>query len=118
VVNFDLPNVAEDYVHRIGRTGRAGASGHSYSLVSADEADYLYGIERLIRTRLPQEVVEGFEPDENLPARKERGPRRDGAPGRRRGGGRASGSGQRQRSGAANGNGNGNGNGSRRRRRA
>jgi ATP-dependent RNA helicase RhlE len=49
VVNFDLPNVAEDYVHRIGRTGRAGATGRSYSLVSADEADYLHGIEKLIR---------------------------------------------------------------------
>ena len=69
VVNFDLPNVAEDYVHRIGRTGRAGASGHSYSLVSADEADHLYGIERLIRTRLPREVVAGFEPSEVLPER-------------------------------------------------
>ena len=57
VVNFDLPNVAEDYVHRIGRTGRAGASGHSYSLVSADELDYLRGIERLIRSTLPREIV-------------------------------------------------------------
>ena len=67
VVNFDLPNVAEDYVHRIGRTGRAGASGHSYSLVSADEADQLRGIERLIRSTLPREVIAGFEPEHALP---------------------------------------------------
>ncbi|TCO77570.1 DEAD/DEAH box helicase [Chromatocurvus halotolerans] len=68
VVNFDLPNIAEDYVHRIGRTGRAGASGHSYSLVSADEADYLYGIERLIRKTLPREEIDGYEPEHALPA--------------------------------------------------
>lgn len=68
VVNFDLPNIAEDYVHRIGRTGRAGASGHSYSLVSADEAEYLYGIERLIRKTLPREEIDGYEPEHALPA--------------------------------------------------
>jgi ATP-dependent RNA helicase RhlE len=67
VVNFDLPNVAEDYVHRIGRTGRAGSTGHSYSLVSADEADYLCGIERLIRRKLPREEIEGFEPEHAVP---------------------------------------------------
>jgi ATP-dependent RNA helicase RhlE len=67
VVNFDLPNVAEDYVHRIGRTGRAGATGHSFSLVSADEVDYLRGIERLIRRSLPREQIEGFEPASPLP---------------------------------------------------
>ncbi|MDO8861277.1 DEAD/DEAH box helicase [Haliea sp. E1-2-M8] len=67
VVNFDLPNVAEDYVHRIGRTGRAGASGHAYSLVSADEADYLAGIEKLIRKSLPREEIEGFEPEHAVP---------------------------------------------------
>ena len=62
VINYELPRVAEDYVHRIGRTGRAGAAGRAYSLVSADEADYLKGIERLIRQRIPREEVEGFEP--------------------------------------------------------
>lgn len=67
VVNFDLPNVAEDYVHRIGRTGRAGASGHAYSLVSADEADFLAGIEKLIRKTLPREEIEGFEPEHAVP---------------------------------------------------
>ncbi|MEZ5554948.1 DEAD/DEAH box helicase [Haliea sp.] len=67
VVNFDLPNVAEDYVHRIGRTGRAGAAGQAYSLVSADEADYLYDIERLICKTLPREEIEGFEPQHAVP---------------------------------------------------
>jgi ATP-dependent RNA helicase RhlE len=70
VVNFDMPNVAEDYVHRIGRTGRAGLAGSAHSLVSADEADHLYGIERLIRQELPQEEIDGFEPEHSLPARK------------------------------------------------
>ncbi|HNQ03086.1 MAG TPA: DEAD/DEAH box helicase [Thiobacillaceae bacterium] len=63
VVNYELPNVAEDYVHRIGRTGRAGAEGEAISLVCVDELDYLRGIERLIRRQLPREVVSGFEPD-------------------------------------------------------
>ncbi|NOS74376.1 MAG: DEAD/DEAH box helicase [Methyloglobulus sp.] len=66
VVNFDLPNVAEDYVHRIGRTGRAGANGHAVSLVSIDEKQLLTGIEKLIRQVLPREMVEGFEPDANI----------------------------------------------------
>ncbi|TAK90769.1 MAG: DEAD/DEAH box helicase [Burkholderiaceae bacterium] len=60
VVNFELPNVPEDYVHRIGRTGRAGASGEALSLVSPDEADYLRDIERLIKRTLPRETVTGF----------------------------------------------------------
>ena len=68
VVNFDLPNVPEDYVHRIGRTGRAGATGQAVSLVSADEAQLLFAIERLIRKALPREVVEGFAPTQPLPA--------------------------------------------------
>jgi ATP-dependent RNA helicase RhlE len=65
VVNFDLPNVAEDYVHRIGRTGRAGANGQAVSLVSIDERQLLSGIEKLIRQTLPREMVQGFEPDPN-----------------------------------------------------
>ncbi len=65
VVNYDLPNVPEDYVHRIGRTGRAGASGEAVSLVCVDEHDMLKGIEKLIKRTLPQEVVPGFEPDPN-----------------------------------------------------
>ncbi|MGB3623244.1 DEAD/DEAH box helicase [Ketobacter sp. MCCC 1A13808] len=62
VVNFELPNVPEDYVHRIGRTGRAGATGHAISLVCADEADLLFDIERLIKRNLDRKLVEGFEP--------------------------------------------------------
>ena len=63
VINFDLPNISEDYVHRIGRTGRAGASGEAISLVSADETSFLIAIEKLIGLKLPVEIVEGFEPD-------------------------------------------------------
>jgi ATP-dependent RNA helicase RhlE len=62
VVNFDLPNVSEDYVHRIGRTGRAGQTGCAISLVSADEVDLLSDIERLIQQLLPRKEVEGYEP--------------------------------------------------------
>jgi ATP-dependent RNA helicase RhlE len=62
VVNFELPNVAEDYVHRIGRTGRAGASGKAVSLVCSDEIDLLNDVEHLIQTHIPREVIEGFEP--------------------------------------------------------
>ena len=61
VVNFDMPNVPEDYVHRIGRTGRAGASGEAISLVSPDETAYLRDIERLIRRSIPRVVIPGFE---------------------------------------------------------
>ncbi|RLA05512.1 MAG: ATP-dependent helicase [Gammaproteobacteria bacterium] len=68
VVNFDLPNVPEDYVHRIGRTGRAGASGHAVSLVSADEVKQLSDIERLIQQLLTRKLVDGFEPVHDLPA--------------------------------------------------
>jgi ATP-dependent RNA helicase RhlE len=65
VINFELPNVAEDYVHRIGRTGRAGAEGEAISLVCVDEFEYLKGIERLIKRQFAKEVVPGFEPDLN-----------------------------------------------------
>jgi ATP-dependent RNA helicase RhlE len=62
VVNFELPNVPEDYVHRIGRTGRAGMTGQAVSLVSADEHKQLRDIERLLRQDLPSIVVPGYEP--------------------------------------------------------
>lgn len=65
VVNFEIPNVPEDYVHRIGRTGRAGASGLAVSLVSADETVFLKDIEKLIGFKIPKEIIEGFEPDPN-----------------------------------------------------
>ena len=67
VVNFDLPNVAEDYVHRIGRTGRAGATGQAVSLVCADEADQLGDIEQLIKQTLDRKEIAGFEPTHTVP---------------------------------------------------
>lgn len=68
VINFDLPHVPEDYVHRIGRTGRAGASGHAYSLVCMDDFKQLCEIERLIQLQIQREYLEGHEPVNNLPA--------------------------------------------------
>ena len=62
VVNFELPNVPEDYVHRIGRTGRAGTKGEAISLVCVDENGFLRDIERLIKNEIPKEIVPGFEP--------------------------------------------------------
>ena len=70
VINLDLPNVAEDYVHRIGRTGRAQQSGQALSLVSADEIDNLYAIERLIQKHIDREYESGFEPVHELPLSK------------------------------------------------
>jgi ATP-dependent RNA helicase RhlE len=61
VVNFELPHVPEDYVHRIGRTGRAGATGEAVSLVSGEEAGRLRDIERLIKRSIPKVVIPGFE---------------------------------------------------------
>ncbi|MDH5433492.1 MAG: DEAD/DEAH box helicase [Gammaproteobacteria bacterium] len=66
VVNFDLPQVAEDYVHRIGRTGRAGKTGQAISLVSADESKLLKDIERLTQQILERKLVDGFEPTHDL----------------------------------------------------
>jgi ATP-dependent RNA helicase RhlE len=62
VVNFELPNVPEDYVHRIGRTGRAGALGEAVSLVCVDEDIFLRDIEKLIKRSIPRETIPGFEP--------------------------------------------------------
>ncbi|PWK41054.1 DEAD/DEAH box helicase [Pseudomonas sp. OV226] len=67
VVNFDLPIVAEDYIHRIGRTGRAGATGQAISLVCADEVNLLSAIETLTRQTLPRQVEHDFEPEHRVP---------------------------------------------------
>ncbi|MEQ6917602.1 DEAD/DEAH box helicase [Halomonas aquatica] len=91
VVNFELPNVAEDYVHRIGRTGRAGSEGKAVSLVCVDEHGLLKGIERLIKRDLEKHIEPGFEPDPN--ARPE--PIENGR-GKRSGGGGRNGQGQRR----------------------
>ena len=90
VVNFDLPNVPEDYVHRIGRTGRAGATGEAVSLVCVDEKQLLRDIERLIKREIPQEVIAGFEPDPNAkpePIQQRRGQQPRGGNGGNGGGG-------------------------------
>ncbi len=65
VINFELPNIPEDYVHRIGRTGRAGASGEAISLFSPDETVFLRDIEKLVGLKLPKENIIGFEADPN-----------------------------------------------------
>jgi ATP-dependent RNA helicase RhlE len=68
VVNYELPNIAEDYVHRIGRTGRAGNEGEAMSLVCVDEYKLLKDIEKLIKREIPKDVIEGFEPDPSIKA--------------------------------------------------
>src|SRR5689334_18018292 len=124
VVNYELPNVPEDYVHRIGRTARAGESGHAVSLVSPDEGSLLKDIERMLKrvlpvTALPQfEIVAGPATPDRRPAEgRGGGGRRDGGGGRRDGGGRgrhhggggasSSGSGRRHGSGGSSSSGSG-----------
>ncbi|HSO07343.1 MAG TPA: DEAD/DEAH box helicase, partial [Pelomicrobium sp.] len=99
VINYELPNVPEDYVHRIGRTGRAGVSGEAISLVSPDEHAFLADIEKLIKRRIERVEVPGFEPGAPVPEGErsaeagDRGPRGEGdREGRRRRGGRRGGS--------------------------
>jgi len=87
VVNFDLPSVPEDYVHRIGRTARAGQAGHAVSLVCVDELKLLRDIERLLKHEIDREVIPGYEPD----------PRIKAEPLRRGHGQRPAGQGQRRR---------------------
>jgi ATP-dependent RNA helicase RhlE len=66
VVNFELPNVPEDYIHRIGRTGRAGNEGEAISLVCVDEHSLLLDIEKLLKVKLPKTIVPGYEPDPSI----------------------------------------------------
>jgi ATP-dependent RNA helicase RhlE len=68
VVNYELPNVAEDYVHRIGRTGRAGTEGEAISLVCVDEHKLLHDIERLIKRQIEEVAYPGYEPDPSIRA--------------------------------------------------
>ena len=68
VVNYELPNVSEDYIHRIGRTGRAGNEGEAVSLVCIDEHKLLRDIERLIKRDIPKLVIPGYEPDPSIAA--------------------------------------------------
>jgi len=68
VINFDLPMVAEDYVHRIGRTGRNGATGEALSLVSPDEAGLLRQIQRMLKADIAMEAVKGYEPSRPIRA--------------------------------------------------
>ena len=91
VVNYELPNIAEDYVHRIGRTGRAGKSGEAVSLVCVDEYGLLRDIERVIKRSLIKEVIAGFEPDPRIkpePILRQRAPMR-GQPSRSNGSGKS-----------------------------
>ncbi len=84
VINFELPNIPEDYVHRIGRTGRAGASGEAISLVDINEVEYLRDIEKLLGEKLSSEIIEDFEPtaklSENKPKQQQRGKSRKPRP--------------------------------------
>ena len=72
VINYHLPSVPEDYVHRIGRTGRAGFEGGALSLVSSDENKYLQGIEKLIQTKIPLKILEGFKAGSLLNQKKQK----------------------------------------------
>ncbi|MCW1874775.1 ATP-dependent RNA helicase RhlE [Erwinia sp. INIA-01] len=119
VVNYELPNVPEDYVHRIGRTGRAAAVGEALSLVCVDEHKLLRDIERVLKREIPRMAIDGYEPDPTIKAepivngRQQRGGAgggggrgRGGAPGQRSGGGGRSAGGNRSGNGSSNSSGN------------
>jgi len=97
VVNYELPNVAEDYVHRIGRTGRAGNEGEAMSLVCIDELKLLKDIERLIKFEIPKVTIDGYDPDPSIKAE----PIQNGRIGQQRGRGRRP-AGNKQHSGNQN----------------
>jgi ATP-dependent RNA helicase RhlE len=90
VVNFELPWNPQDYIHRIGRTGRAGATGQAISLVCIDETDLLRGVQRLLRRAIPWTVEDGFVPDRNVEPRPLRGGDATGRMAARGGGSRMS----------------------------
>jgi ATP-dependent RNA helicase RhlE len=85
VVNYELPQVPEDYIHRIGRTGRAGAEGEALSLVCVDEHKLLKDIEKLLRKELPKDIIAGYTPDPSIPAEPIQTGRQSGGGGRGRG---------------------------------
>ena len=87
VVNYELPNVPEDYVHRIGRTGRAAATGEALSLVCVDEHKLLRDIEKLLKKEIPRIATPGYEPDPSIKAE----PIQNGRQQRGGGGGRGQG---------------------------
>jgi ATP-dependent RNA helicase RhlE len=91
VVNYELPHVPEDYVHRIGRTARAGQEGHAVSLVCVDELKLLQDIESLLKVDIEKEIIPGYEPDPRIkaePLQKGRPQRSGGARKKSAGGGR------------------------------
>ncbi|SRR6056297_429249 len=96
VVNFEIPNVPEDYVHRIGRTGRAGREGVAVSLVCGAEHGLFEDIRKLVKVPIPTEVIDGYEPTEPLS--------RDAGKTNQRGGGQKRGGGGQRRSASGNGN--------------
>ncbi len=96
VINFELPNVPEDYVHRIGRTGRAGAKGEAISLVCSEETEYQKEIEKILKQKLKTEIIPGFEPRDTA------GPKR-AATQSKNSGGKKKGVGASHRGGSTNG---------------
>ena len=116
VVNYDLPHVAEDYVHRIGRTGRAGTEGEAVSFVSPEERALMAAIERLMNRKVESRSIEGFQPGSAGPRVAQQQPSRNN--GQRRGGGQQRGNGQRRGNGQSRGNGQPPRNGQRRPERA
>ena len=70
VINFELPNVPEDYVHRIGRTGRAGAEGEAISFVCSEETEYQKEIEKVLNEKLKTSILDGFEPTDTAPPKR------------------------------------------------
>jgi ATP-dependent RNA helicase RhlE len=113
VVNYELPNVPEDYIHRIGRTGRAGNEGEAMSLVCVDELKLLKDIERLMKRDIEQVIIDGFTPDPSIKAEPIQNGRGGGRGGQRGRGGNSRGGQQNRR---PSGNGKSSGGNQRRRR--